>query len=56
LVTVFAGFASERTFERWYPSGPGPIRVVKVVDRNAPDHIDRTLEAITSAAVEAGLS
>jgi ADP-heptose:LPS heptosyltransferase len=30
LVCVFAGYPSERMFERWRPSGEGPIRVVKV--------------------------
>ncbi len=30
LVTVFAGFPSARMFERWKPSGPGPIEVVRV--------------------------
>src|SRR6185312_14555479 len=29
LVTVFAGYATERTFERWYPTGVGPIHVIK---------------------------
>ncbi len=56
LVTVFAGYAAERTFERWHPSGPGPMRVVKIADRNAPENLERTLAAITSAAAEAGLS
>jgi ADP-heptose:LPS heptosyltransferase len=29
LVSIFAGFASERTFERWRPTGAGPIRIVR---------------------------
>ncbi len=29
LVTVFAGYASERTFARWRPSGEGPIEVIR---------------------------
>jgi ADP-heptose:LPS heptosyltransferase len=53
LVTLFAGYASERTFERWYPTGTGPIHVIKGSD---PDALGRTLAAITSAAAEAGLS
>jgi hypothetical protein len=58
LVTVFAGYAAERTFERWKPSGRGPIYIVKVdsARRKAGDTIDRALAAITSAAAEAGLS
>jgi hypothetical protein len=53
MVTVFAGYACERTFERWYPTGPGPIHVVK---GNTADALARTLAALTSAAAEAGLS
>jgi ADP-heptose:LPS heptosyltransferase len=53
LVSVFAGFTSERTFERWHPTGPGPIYVIR---GNEPDAVERTLEAITWAAAEAGLS
>jgi hypothetical protein len=29
LVSIFAGFASERMFERWRPTGKGPIRIVR---------------------------
>lgn len=29
LVSIFAGFASERMFQRWRPSGAGPIRVIR---------------------------
>jgi hypothetical protein len=29
LVSIFAGFASERMFERWRPTGAGPIRIVR---------------------------
>jgi ADP-heptose:LPS heptosyltransferase len=29
MITIFAGFASERMFQRWRPSGPGPIHVVQ---------------------------
>jgi ADP-heptose:LPS heptosyltransferase len=30
LVTVFAGFSCARMFSRWQPTGPGPIRVIRV--------------------------
>lgn len=30
LITVFAGFVSPRMFARWYPTGPGPIQVIRV--------------------------
>jgi hypothetical protein len=29
LVSIFAGFASERMFERWRPTGKGPILIVR---------------------------
>jgi len=28
VISIFAGFASERMFQRWRPTGPGPIHVV----------------------------
>ncbi len=40
LVSIFAGFASERMLRRWYPDGPGPIRVYEVRDKNVPAAID----------------
>jgi ADP-heptose:LPS heptosyltransferase len=53
LVTLFAGYASERTFERWHPTGSGPIHVIKAGE---PGALAGTLAAITLAAAEAGLS
>lgn len=32
LVTVFAGFAAPRTFERWRPTGNGPIEIIRAED------------------------
>lgn len=32
LITIFAGFPNDRFFERWSPSGSGPIHVVRVDD------------------------
>jgi ADP-heptose:LPS heptosyltransferase len=29
LISIFAGFASERMFQRWRPSGPAPIEVIR---------------------------
>jgi ADP-heptose:LPS heptosyltransferase len=29
LLSIFAGYASERMFERWRPSGPGPVKTIK---------------------------
>jgi hypothetical protein len=44
LVSIFAGYASERMFERWRPSGDGPIRVVKVVP--GIDPLDEVLASV----------
>lgn len=30
MVSIFAGYPSDRMFDRWRPTGDGPIRVVKV--------------------------
>ena len=32
LISVFKGNVSERMFQRWKPSGPGPIRVIRASD------------------------
>jgi ADP-heptose:LPS heptosyltransferase len=29
LISIFTGFASERMYQRWRPTGPGPIHVVR---------------------------
>jgi hypothetical protein len=29
LISIFAGFASERMFQRWRPTGPAPIHIVR---------------------------
>ena len=29
MISIFTGFASERMFQRWRPTGPGPIHVVR---------------------------
>jgi ADP-heptose:LPS heptosyltransferase len=59
LVTVFAGYAAERTYQRWKPSGSGPIHIVKISRQESQatsDKVQQTLAAITLAAAEAGLS
>jgi hypothetical protein len=38
LITVFAGFPVERMFQRWRPSGPGPVYVVRV-DKPEPERV-----------------
>ena len=34
LVAIFAGYASDRMFQRWKPSGRGRVSVLKVTDRD----------------------
>jgi ADP-heptose:LPS heptosyltransferase len=29
MISIFAGFASERMFQRWRPTGRGPIYVIR---------------------------
>jgi ADP-heptose:LPS heptosyltransferase len=56
LVTVFAGYASERTFERWRPAGEGSARVIKAGGQSSAELTKQTLAALISAEEEAGLS
>ncbi len=46
LVTVFAGFASQRMFARWYPTGPGPKEVIRVDHADPGAVLQQTLAAI----------
>jgi ADP-heptose:LPS heptosyltransferase len=47
LVTVFAGFPTPRMFERWKPSGRGPIEVVRVeAESDWSGVLDRALAAV----------
>ena len=45
LVSIFAGFASERMFERWRPTGKGPIRIVRA---ESGDPLSAALVAIAN--------
>jgi hypothetical protein len=46
LVSIFGGFASERMYDRWRPSGPGPITVLRI-DEPDPDAVwERTRQII----------
>ncbi len=42
LITIFTGYATPRTFDRWHPCGPGP----KVVLRNRETALPDTIAAI----------
>jgi ADP-heptose:LPS heptosyltransferase len=46
LVSVFAGFPSERMFARWRPWGAGPIEILRVDEPSASDWVDKTLVAL----------
>jgi ADP-heptose:LPS heptosyltransferase len=45
LLSIFAGYVSDRMFSRWQPTGPGPITVIKVSARDP----DRVLEGVNDA-------
>lgn len=32
VISIFAGFASERMFQRWRPTGAGPVHVIRATD------------------------
>jgi ADP-heptose:LPS heptosyltransferase len=49
LVSVFAGYASDRMFERWRPTGPH-ARVIRVADADRCSALSRTLAAISEEA------
>jgi hypothetical protein len=46
LVSVFAGYASDRMFERWKPWGPGRREIVKVTTRQPNEILTRTMAAV----------
>jgi ADP-heptose:LPS heptosyltransferase len=48
LLTIFAGFPSERMFQRWRPYGRGPIRVVRAGDPEP----ERVVEAARAALAD----
>lgn len=44
LISIFAGYPSERMFHRWKPDGPGPIHVIKVTERDPAKVLKETLQ------------
>ncbi len=46
LISVFAGYASDRMFQRWRPTGPGPIEVIKVTEREPATVLQAVLAAL----------
>lgn len=53
LISVFAGYVSDRMFQRWYPTGPGPRHVIKVTDRNPQRVLRSVIGTIDSLRGEA---
>jgi ADP-heptose:LPS heptosyltransferase len=51
MVSVFAGFAVPRMFDRWRPSGAGPIEVLRVDDQAPPAVLRSALDAIDRITV-----
>jgi ADP-heptose:LPS heptosyltransferase len=47
LLSIFAGYASERMFQRWRPFGGGPINILKVEDRNAEAILEAARQYLT---------
>lgn len=43
MISIFGGFVSERMFQRWSPTGPGPITVIRASDPAA------TLSAVVAS-------
>jgi ADP-heptose:LPS heptosyltransferase len=44
LASIFVGYASERMFQRWRPTGPGPIHIFKASARNSQELIAQIAE------------
>ncbi len=49
LISIFAGFASERTFQRWRPTGKGPIQIVRA--DTTPDVLARVSSLLRAASL-----
>lgn len=46
LLSIFAGYANQRMFERWKPAGAGPKRVIQVDDGNRTDVMTQVRAAL----------
>jgi hypothetical protein len=53
LISIFSGFASERTFQRWHPTGPGKIWIIR--PDQTTDSLADLLIAITASRPPASL-
>ena len=43
MISIFAGFPSERMFQRWRPTGPGPIKIVRPTQTTLEDVVGQTV-------------
>lgn len=50
LISIFAGYASDRMFHRWCPSGPGRISVLKVSDPDPHKNLEQFAAVLSSFA------
>ena len=51
LITIFAGFPSERMRQRWTPTGPGRIEVIPVYDPSPSTSFDLVNSALDRLAI-----
>ena len=51
LVSIFAGFASERMLQRWQPTGPGQIAVIKADNLGPEEILNRIRVRLRSFAI-----
>lgn len=54
LLSIFAGFPSERMFQRWQPYGPGQAEVIQVRERDLPALMVRVTAAVNRLLFERG--
>jgi len=45
MISIFAGFASERMFQRWRPTGPAPIKIIRP---ESADPLSAALAAVSN--------
>jgi hypothetical protein len=54
LVSLFAGFASERMLQRWRPDGPGPVHLIRAEGRPPAEVLAAVERELTRRATPAG--
>jgi ADP-heptose:LPS heptosyltransferase len=56
LLTVFAGFVTPRMFDRWHPSGDGPMEVIRVENPDPGFVLEQAAEAMSRLSRASSLS